>query len=140
MPYLVLRYETVSSPLVPKTRPVIKSFSVKKSFFCFCKIQIVIDIYFVYIVKNHQGLFYKGFTQDLGKCIFEHNNDLILYTSGKSPWILVYFNEFETKTEALKEELRLKKLNVASIERLIRCFQVEYNTCLSSRLLRRDGF
>jgi putative endonuclease len=38
---------------------------------------------------------------------------------------LVYFKEFETKTEALKEELRLKKLNVASIERLLSSFQVE---------------
>ena len=82
-------------------------------------------MYFVYIIKNHQGLFYKGFTQDLGKRIFEHNNDLSRYTSGKSPWVLVYFKEFETKTEVLKEELRLKKLNVASIERLIRSFQVE---------------
>ncbi|MFV8360428.1 GIY-YIG nuclease family protein [Flavobacterium sp. LS1P3] len=82
-------------------------------------------MYFVYIIKNHQGLFYKGFTQDLGKRIFEHNNDLSRYTSGKSPWVLVYFKEFETKTEALKEELRLKKLNVTSIERLLSSFQVE---------------
>ena len=80
-------------------------------------------MYFVYIIKNHQGLFYKGFTQNLDKRIFEHNNDLSRYTSGKSPWVLVYFKEFETKT--LKEELRLKKLNAASIERLIRSFQVE---------------
>ncbi|WP_165355308.1 GIY-YIG nuclease family protein [Flavobacterium petrolei] len=56
---------------------------------------------------------------------FEHNNDLSRYTSRKSPWILVYFKEFETKTEALKEELRLKKLNVASIERLVSNFQIE---------------
>jgi putative endonuclease len=97
-------------------------------------------MYFVYIIKNHQGLFYKGFTQNLDKRVFEHNNNLSRNTSGKSPWILVYFKEFETKTEALKEELRLKKLNVTSIERLVSSFQVEYNTCLSSRLLRRDGF
>ncbi|MFV8380004.1 GIY-YIG nuclease family protein [Flavobacterium sp. LB3R33] len=42
-------------------------------------------MYFVYIIKNHQGLFYKGFTQNLDKRIFEHNNDLSRYTSGKSP-------------------------------------------------------
>jgi putative endonuclease len=82
-------------------------------------------MYFVYIIKNHQGLFYKGFIQNLEKRIFEHNNDLSRYTSGKSPWALVYFKEFEIKTEALKEELRLKKLNVASIERLLSSFQVE---------------
>ncbi|MFV8336147.1 GIY-YIG nuclease family protein [Flavobacterium sp. RSP29] len=51
-------------------------------------------MYFVYIIKNYQGLFYKGFTQDLGKRIFEHNTDLSRYTSGKSPWVLVYFKEF----------------------------------------------
>ncbi|RYJ53527.1 hypothetical protein DR871_005605 [Flavobacterium petrolei] len=69
------------------------------------------------------------FTKDLLKILrsvfFEHNNDLSRYTSRKSPWILVYFKEFETKTEALKEELRLKKLNVASIERLVSNFQIE---------------
>ena len=82
-------------------------------------------MYFVYILKNHQGLFYKGFTQNLDKRLLEHNTNLSRYTSGKSPWVLVYFKEFETKTEALKEELRLKKLNTASIERLISSFQVE---------------
>lgn len=82
-------------------------------------------MYFVHNIKNHQGLFYKGFTQNLEKRIFEHNNDLSRYTSAKSPWILVYFKEFETKTEALKEELRLKKLNAASIERLVSNFQIE---------------
>jgi putative endonuclease len=38
---------------------------------------------------------------------------------------LAYFKEFETKTEALKEELQLKKLHFASIERVVSNFQVE---------------
>ena len=81
-------------------------------------------MHFVYIIKNHQGLFYKGYTQYLEKRIIEHNTNLSRYTSGKCLWVLVYFKEFETKTVALQEELRLKKLNVASIERLINNFQV----------------
>jgi putative endonuclease len=62
-------------------------------------------INFVYRIKNHQGIFFKGFTQDIEKRIFEHNNGLSRYTSGKRPWVLVYFKAFETKTLALKEEL-----------------------------------
>ena len=81
-------------------------------------------MYFVYIIKNEQGIFYKGFTQDVEKRVFEHNNGLSRYTSAKGPWVLVYFKEFETKTLALKEELRLKKLNVSSIERLVKDFQI----------------
>jgi predicted GIY-YIG superfamily endonuclease len=41
------------------------------------------------------------------------------YTCNKGPWELVYSNAFESKKEALIEELRLKKLNRKSIESLI---------------------
>ena len=41
------------------------------------------------------------------------------YTSTKTDWVLVYCKEFEIKKDALIEEKRLKKLNRASIEKLI---------------------
>ena len=41
------------------------------------------------------------------------------YTSTKNDWVLVYSKEFEIKKEALIEEKRLKKLNRASLEKLI---------------------
>ena len=41
------------------------------------------------------------------------------YTSQVNDWVLVYAKEFEFKTDALKEEKRLKKLNRISILKLI---------------------
>ena len=76
-------------------------------------------MYWVYIIVNEAGIYYKGYTQDIEKRIIAHNNNESRFTSGKGPWKLVYCKSFETKSEALKEELRLKQLNKASIERLI---------------------
>ena len=76
-------------------------------------------MYWVYIIKNEKGIFYKGFSTDLDKRIFEHNNNLSRYTSGKGPWVLVYSKFYITKKEALTEEKRIKRLNIKSIENLI---------------------
>ena len=89
------------------------------------------SMYWVYIIRNNHGIFYKGFSADLEKRILEHNSDLSRFTSGKGPWVLVYSKKFDTKMEALIEEKRVKRLNVKSIQNLI---SVGWNTCLTSRL------
>jgi putative endonuclease len=76
-------------------------------------------MYWVYILKNHEGIYYKGYTTDLDKRLIEHNSDLSRYTSNKGPWLIVYSKIFENKKEALIEEKRIKRLNVKSIENLI---------------------
>ena len=93
-----------------------KAFKKLKAFF----LKLMIMQYFVYILKSDKSdVFYKGYTTDLSRRLFEHNNGLSRYTSDKGPWKLIYFKEFETKKEALIEELRLKKLNRRSIEKII---------------------
>ncbi|GAB1447073.1 GIY-YIG nuclease family protein [Bacteroidota bacterium] len=68
--------------------------------------------HFVYILfSEKQDVFYKGYTTNPEKRLEEHNQNKSRYTKGKSPWKLVFTKKFETKSEALKEELRLKKLN-----------------------------
>ena len=76
-------------------------------------------MYWVYILKNQEGIYYKGYTTDLDKRLIEHNSDLSRYTSNKGPWLIVYSKIFENKKEALIEEKRIKRLNVKSIENLI---------------------
>ena len=76
-------------------------------------------MYWIYILKNHEGIYYKGYTTDLDKRLIEHNSDLSRYTSNKGPWLIVYSKIFENKKEALIEEKRIKRLNVKSIENLI---------------------
>lgn len=48
-----------------------------------------------------------------------HNTDKSKYTSGKGPWVLVYQEEYETRSEAMKREKQLKRQNRKYLEWLI---------------------
>jgi putative endonuclease len=77
-------------------------------------------MYCVYIIYSKDfDLYYKGFSESVAQRLLYHNENRSKYTSNKGPWELVYSKAFETKKEALIEELRLKKLNRKSIEVLI---------------------
>ena len=76
-------------------------------------------MYWVYILKNQEGIYYKGYTTNIEKRLEEHNTGLSRYTSNKGPWSIVYSKTFEDKKDALIEEKRIKRLNVKSIEKLI---------------------
>lgn len=76
-------------------------------------------MYYVYIIRNAGGIYYKGFTECLERRLFEHQNSLGRYTKDKGPWAMVYSKAYATKREALIEERRIKKLNIRSLEKLI---------------------
>jgi putative endonuclease len=78
-------------------------------------------MFYVYIIYNQTlDIFYKGFTENLEKRIFEHQNGMSRFTSQNNNWVLVYSKKFETKKDALIEEKRIKKLNRKSLELLIK--------------------
>ena len=67
-------------------------------------------MFFVYLLKSHfDGSFYVGYTTDLARRLEEHNEGLSRYTSRKISWEMVHTEAFETKAEALKREIFLKK-------------------------------
>ncbi|WP_395633605.1 GIY-YIG nuclease family protein [Flavobacterium sp.] len=77
-------------------------------------------MFYVYIIYSKIcNVYYKGFTTDVDTRLQYHNEGKSLFTSKANDWILVYKFGFQTKREALIEEKRLKKLNVASVLRLI---------------------
>ena len=53
--------------------------------------------------------FYIGYTSNLDRRLEEHNEGNSRYTSKKTPWKVVYSEEFEEKSDAIKRELFLKK-------------------------------
>ena len=75
--------------------------------------------HFVYIIKNPDGIYYKGYSTNVVRRLAEHNSSEGKYTSLKGPWKLVYQKELDNKRDALIEERRLKRLNHKSIEKLI---------------------
>ena len=76
--------------------------------------------YFVYILYSKSlDVYYKGFSTDVEKRLEYHLNSQHKFTSKTKDWVIVYKKEFSEKSEALKEEKRLKKLNRRSIEKLV---------------------
>jgi len=63
----------------------------------------------VYVLKSlRSGKFYVGITQELARRLAEHNSGKSRFTSGHTPWIVVYTEEFKTTAEARKREKYLK--------------------------------
>jgi len=65
----------------------------------------------VYILKSEKfNRFYIGQTKDLKKRIEHHNGSKARWTKRYQPWVLVHFEEYESRAEALKRETALKSL------------------------------
>ncbi len=67
---------------------------------------------YVYILKCADGSLYTGWTTDLEKRIAVHNSgNGAKYTKSRLPVELIYYEEFENKSDALKRECAIKKLS-----------------------------
>ena len=69
--------------------------------------------YFVYLIiskpKNKKKFSYVGYTGDLKKRLDLHNSGKgAKFTRGKK-WELVYYQKHDTKSDAMKNEHKLKK-------------------------------
>ena len=74
-----------------------------------------------YILKCSDNSLYTGWTNDIKHRLKMHNEGKgAKYTRARLPVELVYFEEFETKTEALHREIELKKLTRAQKIELIK--------------------
>ena len=75
---------------------------------------------YTYILKCHDGTLYTGWTNDIEKRIKAHNEGRVAkYTKCRRPVELVYYEEFETKEEAMKREYAIKHLRRREKEKLI---------------------
>ena len=79
---------------------------------------------YTYIVKCSDNTLYTGWTNNLEKRIKTHNAGKgAKYTKSRRPVILVYYEEYETKSEALRREAAIKKLSRQEKLRMIRQFE-----------------
>jgi len=70
-------------------------------YFCF--------MFYAYILKcSTDSTLYKGHTDNIEKRLKEHNSGKSDYTSRKGPWEIVYFEEFQTRKEAIRREKYFK--------------------------------
>ena len=75
---------------------------------------------YTYILKCADGSFYTGWTNNLEKRLAAHNNGTgSKYTSSHRPVELVYFEEHETRHDAMSREVQIKKLTRKQKETLV---------------------
>ena len=78
---------------------------------------------YTYILRCGDGTYYTGWTKDLKKRLEDHNLGRgAKYTRAHLPVVLVYYESFPTKEEAMKREAAIKRLSRPQKERLISSF------------------
>lgn len=78
--------------------------------------------YYTYIILTEKNTFYCGYTDDVKKRFQAHlEGKGAKYTRANKPVKLVYQKEFGTKSDAMKEEARIKKLTHQEKLKLINC-------------------
>jgi putative endonuclease len=83
-------------------------------------------MWYVYIVKCFDETYYTGITTDVDRRIDEHSSGKgAKYTRSRIPVQLEEFKEFKNRSEASKEEARIKKLTRVRKEKLIGEWRVE---------------
>ncbi len=75
---------------------------------------------YTYILRCVDGSLYTGWTNNLEKRIEQHNSGKgAKYTKGRRPVKLAYYEEFDTKEEAMKREWEIKKMTRKEKETLL---------------------
>ena len=79
---------------------------------------------YTYILKCADGSLYCGWTNNLEKRLSAHNADTASkYTRTRRPVEFAYFEQFETKQEAMSREYHIKRLTREEKLKLIGMFE-----------------
>jgi putative endonuclease len=81
----------------------------------------------LYILRCADGSLYTGITTDVARRVAEHNESDkgAKYTKSRRPVVLVYCRDALNKSEAFREEYRIKKLSRRQKEGLVSGFVFE---------------
>ncbi|WP_026882409.1 GIY-YIG nuclease family protein [Clostridium akagii] len=81
---------------------------------------------YVYILRCNDETLYTGYTNNLKNRIKVHNNGKgAKYTRCRLPVRVVYYEEYETKSEAMKREYAIKRFRRIDKIKLFEGFKVE---------------
>ena len=77
--------------------------------------------FYTYLARCNDGSLYTGYTVDLNEREAKHNEGKgARYTRVRLPVKIVYSEEFQTKSEAMKREYEIKCLSKKEKEGLVR--------------------
>lgn len=85
------------------------------------RLKKMINKYFCYILRCADNSLYTGYTVDLERRLSEHNSGDkgAKYTKNRRPCNLVYYEEFDNKSDAMRRETAIKRLSKKAKEELI---------------------
>jgi len=69
-------------------------------------------MYYFYVIKNEIQKLYYGYTNNLKKRFFEHNNDRSFSTRNHK-WKLIYYEAYFSKGDAEEREKQIKQFGQA---------------------------
>jgi putative endonuclease len=84
--------------------------------------------YFTYIIKSQRnGKYYVGSSDDVQRRLQDHNWSRTPSTKTGIPWKLVYFEKYDTRSEAMTREYEIKaKKSKSYIDFLIQNFEQNF--------------
>ena len=75
---------------------------------------------YTYILECKDGTYYTGWTNNLNKRLKDHNDGKgAKYTKARLPVSLIYYEEFQTKQEAMSREYVIKHMTRKEKSKLI---------------------
>ena len=68
-----------------------------------------VKFYYIYILRSKKNnVWYIGYTKDLRKRFKEHNEGRSIYTKGRGPFELIYYEAYKNREDAKSREKQLK--------------------------------
>lgn len=84
-------------------------------------------IFYTYLILTENNTYYCGYTDDIEKRYKKHQEGSgAKYTKANKPVKIAYLEEFTTKSEAMKEEYRIKHLSRQEKEKLVKNFEISH--------------
>ena len=85
-------------------------------------------IFYTYLLLTENNTYYCGYTDDIEKRYKKHlSGEGAKYTKANKPVKIAYFTTFDTKSEAMKEEYRIKKMSRSDKDILVENFKLNQN-------------
>ncbi len=76
--------------------------------------------HYTYVVECSDGTFYTGYTTDVERRVQEHNKGIgSKYTRSRLPVTLLYYEEYSSRSKAMKREYAIKDLTRREKEEVI---------------------
>lgn len=84
-------------------------------------------IFYTYLLLTENNTYYCGYTDDMEKRYQKHKQgNGAKYTKANKPIKIAYLETFKTKSEAMKEEYRIKHLSRQEKEKLAKEFEISH--------------